>query len=64
MKNVGSFYVHLEYLTAIRQILCHLVGFVVIWNFFPVLVCCAKEKSGNPAVSALESPFKQKHRIE
>jgi hypothetical protein len=35
MKNVGSFYVHLEYLTAIRKILCHLVGFVVIWNLFP-----------------------------
>jgi hypothetical protein len=40
MENVGIFYVHLVYFTAIRNIL---FPFVVIWYILPVLVCCTKK---------------------
>jgi hypothetical protein len=58
-------FVHLVYLMAIRYTLWpfgisygHLVYLTAIWYilllfgiFFPVLVCCTKEKSSNPALS-------------
>jgi hypothetical protein len=49
MENLGIFYDHLVYLTAIKNILwpfgtfCgHLVHFVAIWYIFPILVFCTK----------------------
>jgi hypothetical protein len=45
MVNVGEFYGHLEYFTHF---------WYVSWSFgifFPVLVCCINEKSGNLDVS-------------
>jgi hypothetical protein len=43
MENLGIFYDHLVYFTAIGNIYGHLVCFVVIWYIFPVLVFWAKK---------------------
>jgi hypothetical protein len=58
MENVGIFYVHFVYFTALENILwpfgifCgHLVYFVVIWCIFPRFGILYKEKSGNPAAN-------------
>jgi hypothetical protein len=49
-EDVGIFYGHLVYFTAIRNILRtygifygHIIYFVAIWYIFPVLVCCTKK---------------------
>jgi hypothetical protein len=43
MENVGIFYGHLEYFTAIRYILWSFGNVVIIWYiFFTVLVYCVK----------------------
>jgi hypothetical protein len=50
MENVGIFYEHLEYFSAIRYNLWPL-GIGSLWSsdiFFPVLVCSNREKSGSP----------------
>jgi hypothetical protein len=50
MENVGIFYDHLEYFTAIWY---NLWTFVIVCGhlvFFPNSVCLHQEKSGNPAV--------------
>jgi hypothetical protein len=48
MENVGIFYVHLVYFTAIKN---NLRPFgIILWSFGifpPVLVCCTQLKSGN-----------------
>jgi hypothetical protein len=56
--DVGMFYGHLVYLTAIWYFCGHLVFFVAPWYilwpfgiFFSVLVCLDKEKSGNPGLN-------------
>jgi hypothetical protein len=46
MDDVGKFYGHFVYFTAIwyRYIFySHVVHFMAIWYIFPVLVCCTKE---------------------
>jgi hypothetical protein len=43
MENVGIFYYHLEYITAIGYILRSFDYFVVIWYVYPVLVNCVKK---------------------
>jgi hypothetical protein len=45
MENVGIFYAHLEYITAIWYILWSFGNFVVILYVFGIL---CQEKSGNP----------------
>jgi hypothetical protein len=47
MKDVGKFYGHSVYITAILYILWPFGIFMVILVYFSVLVCCSK-KSGNP----------------
>jgi hypothetical protein len=42
-ENVGEFYGHLEYFTAIWYTFWPLVNVVVIWYIFPVLVYCVKK---------------------
>jgi hypothetical protein len=56
MENLGIFYDHLVYFTAIGNILWplgiyygHLVYFMVIWYIFPRFGILYQEKSGNPA---------------
>jgi hypothetical protein len=48
LENLGIFYGHLVYFTAIGNILWHLVYFVVIWYIFPRFGILDQEKSGNP----------------
>jgi hypothetical protein len=48
MENIGIFYDHLVYFTAIGNILWHLVYFVVIWYIFPRFGILDQETSGNP----------------
>jgi hypothetical protein len=46
MEDVGLFYGHLVYFTAIcyTYVFCgHLKHFMVIWYIFPILVCCTKK---------------------
>jgi ATP-dependent Zn protease len=44
IENLGIFYEHLIYFTAIGNIFGHLVYFMVIWYIFsPVLVCCTEK---------------------
>jgi hypothetical protein len=49
MENVGIFYDHMEYFTAICYNL-RSFGIGSLWSFgmFPILVCLDQEKSGNP----------------
>jgi hypothetical protein len=47
MENLGIFYDHLVYFTAIRNILG---TFVVIWYIFPRFSILDQEKSNNPAL--------------
>jgi hypothetical protein len=51
MENVGIFYDHLVYFTAMGNILWPLVNFVVIWYIFPRFGILYQEKSGNPGTS-------------
>jgi hypothetical protein len=44
MENVGIFYGHLEYSTAICYIECQCGNLLIIWYIFPPF---GKEKSGN-----------------
>jgi hypothetical protein len=62
MENLGIFYDHLVYFTAIGNILwsfgifCgNLVYFVVIWYIFLRFGILDQEKSGNPGFTALQS---------
>jgi hypothetical protein len=48
MENLGIFYDHLVYFTAIGTILWPFVYFVVIWYIFPRFGILDQEKSGNP----------------
>jgi hypothetical protein len=48
MENVGIFYDHFEYSTALWYILWPFGNLVVIRYIFPALVCLDHEKSGNP----------------
>jgi hypothetical protein len=48
MENVGTFYGHLEYITAIWYILWPFGILVVNWNNFPCFGILHYEKSGNP----------------
>jgi hypothetical protein len=48
MENVGIFYVHLEYVTAIWYILCSFRTSEVIWYILPRFGLLCQEKSGNP----------------
>jgi hypothetical protein len=57
MEDVGIFFGHLVYFTAIWYIvwpfgiLCgHLVNFTVIWYIFPHFGMLCHEKSGNPVL--------------
>jgi hypothetical protein len=47
-ENVGIFYAHLEYITAIWYILWSFGYFVVIWFILPRFGILWDEKSGNP----------------
>jgi hypothetical protein len=49
MENVGTFFGHLEYVTAIWYSLCPLGNLVAIWYIFPLFGIVCQEKSGNPA---------------
>jgi hypothetical protein len=49
MENVGIFYVHLVYFTAIGNILWPC--FVIIWYIFPRFGMLYQEKSGNSALN-------------
>jgi hypothetical protein len=49
MKNVGTFYAHFEYITAIWYTLWSFGNFVAILVYFPCFGILSKEKSGNPA---------------
>jgi phosphoribosyl 1,2-cyclic phosphodiesterase len=50
MEDVGKFYGHLVYITAIGYFCGHFDVFYGHSVHFPVLVCCRHlEKSGNPA---------------
>jgi hypothetical protein len=54
MENVGIFYGHLEYFTAIRY---NLLPFGIICGHlvnFSNLVCLDQEKSGNPDLNAVK----------
>jgi hypothetical protein len=58
MENVGTFYDHVEYITAIRYILWTLGNLVVIWyNILPRFGILYYEKSGNPAAEAMRFPL-------
>jgi hypothetical protein len=48
MENLGIFYDHLVYFTAIEKIIGRMVYFVVIWCIFPRFGVLYQEKSGNP----------------
>jgi hypothetical protein len=48
IENLGIFYDHLVYFTAIGNIYGHLVYFVVIWYNSPRFGILYQEKSGNP----------------
>jgi hypothetical protein len=55
MKDVGTFYDHLVYFTAIWYMLWpfgtiygHLVHFLVIWYIFPFWYVVLRKKSGKP----------------
>jgi hypothetical protein len=48
MENLGIFYDHLVYFTAIGNIFFHLVYFMVIWYIFPRFGILYQEESGNP----------------
>jgi hypothetical protein len=48
MENVGIFYVHLVYITAIEIFYVNLVCFVVVWYIFPHFGMLYQEKSGSP----------------
>jgi hypothetical protein len=50
MENIGIFYGHLKYFTAIWYILWPLGNVVVIWNIFPRFGISCQEKSGKPAI--------------
>jgi hypothetical protein len=50
MENLGVFYDHLVYFTAIGNILLPFGIFVVIWYIFPRFGILDQEKSGNPAL--------------
>jgi hypothetical protein len=52
IENLGIFYYHWEYSTAIRYILWPFRIFWVVWYVFPVLVCWSKK---NLATSVLPS---------
>jgi hypothetical protein len=49
MENVSTFYGHLEYFTAIWNILRPFGNVVAIWYIFPQFGILRQEKSGNPA---------------
>jgi hypothetical protein len=61
MKEVGLFYSHFVYFTAIWYIYGHLVYFVVIRYMFPVLVCCTKKNLATLVQSFL-SAIPSKHK--
>jgi hypothetical protein len=48
MENVGTFYAHLEYNTAVCYILWSFGNFEVIWYMSPRFGILCQEKSGNP----------------
>jgi hypothetical protein len=48
MENVGIFYGHLEYITALRNILWLFGNLVAIWYIFPRFGKLCQEQSGNP----------------
>jgi hypothetical protein len=48
MENVGIFYGHLKYITAIWYILWPFDKLVIIWYISPRLGILYQEKSGNP----------------
>jgi hypothetical protein len=47
MENDGTFYVHLEYITAIWYILCSFDIFLAIWSIFSCFGKLCLEKSGS-----------------
>jgi hypothetical protein len=51
MENVGIFYGHLEYFTAMCYILWPFENLVVIWYIFPRFGTVCQQKSGNPVLS-------------
>jgi hypothetical protein len=51
MEDVGIFYGHLVYFTAIWYMLLPFVYFVVFWYIFPRFGMFYQEKSGNPEPS-------------
>jgi hypothetical protein len=51
MKNLGIFFDHLFYFTAIGNILWSFGNVVVIWYIFPRFGTLCHEKSGNPALA-------------
>jgi hypothetical protein len=53
MENVGIVFVILTILRPFGIIYFHLVYFVAIWLFFPVLLCCTKK---NLATRAAHTP--------
>jgi hypothetical protein len=52
MENVGIFYGHLEYFTAIRNILLPFYNVVFIWYIISRFGILCQEKSGNPGTEA------------
>jgi hypothetical protein len=48
MENNGTFYFHLEYISAILYILGPLGNLMVSWYAFPLFGILYQEKSGNP----------------
>jgi hypothetical protein len=52
IENLGIFYDHLVYFTAIGNIFGHLVYFVVILYIFPRFGILYQEKSGNPVAES------------
>jgi hypothetical protein len=48
LESVGTFYVHLEYSTAVWYILGPFCNLVVIWYIFPSFGTLYQEKSGDP----------------
>jgi hypothetical protein len=50
MENIGNFYDHLVYFTAIGNIFWPFGCFVEIWYIFPRFGIFDQEKSGNPGI--------------
>jgi hypothetical protein len=60
MENLGIFYNHLVYFTAINIFYGHLVYFVVIWYISPRSGILYQEKSGNPVLGKYSIPVVHK----